>query len=97
MSKKGEEPKKDVPFYYFHINYKGDLQELKNLFQNKVSYDFKDMGNNTVYLKIKKGDYEDFTLYLQQCHQKGSTIKHFQEITEEVYNGALLSLDKLIH
>ena len=97
MSKKGEEPKKDAPFYYFHINYKGDLQELKNLFQNKVSYDFKDMGNNTVYLKIKKGDYEDFTLYLQQCHQKGSTIKHFQEITEEVYNGALLSLDKLIH
>ena len=97
MSKKGEEVKKDAPFRFFHINYKGDLEELKKLFKKKIGFDFKDMGNNTVYLKVQSKDYENFSLFIQQCHQKGTSIVSYQEITEEVYTGALLSLDKILH
>ena len=97
MSKKDEELKADAPFRYFHVNYEGDLEELKRLLKKKVGFDFKDMGNNTIYIKIKKEDYEDFSLFIQGCHQKGTSIKKYHEITEEVYSGALLSLDKIIH
>ena len=55
------------------------------------------MGNNTIYIKVKKEDYEDFSLFIQGCHQKGTSIKKYHEITEDVYSGALLSLDKIIH
>ena len=96
MSKK-EEVKSDAPFRYFHINYQGDLEEFKKLLKKKIGFDFKDMGNNTIYLKVQKKDYEDFSLFIQQCHQKGTSIKSYQEITEEVYTGALLSLDKILH
>ena len=95
--KKEEEPKNDAPFRYFHVNYQGNLQELKNLLKKKVSFDYKDMGNNAIYVKIKKEDYESFSLFIQGFHQKGTSIKNYQEITPEVYNGALLSLDKIIH
>ena len=97
MSQKGEELKTDGPFRYFHVNYEGDLEELKRLLKKKVGFDFKDMGNNTIYIKVKREDYEDFSLFIQGCHQKGTSIKKYHEITEEVYSGALLSLDKIIH
>ena len=97
MSKKGEEIKSDNPYKFFHINYSGDLQELKRLLKKKIGFDFKDMGNNTVYLKIKREDFESFSLFIQQCHQGGTSIKSYQEITEDVYSGALLSLDKILH
>ena len=96
MSKKGEIVN-NGPYKFFHINYQGDLEELKRLLKKKIGFDFKDMGNKTLYLKIKNEDYENFTLFIQQSHQSGTSIKHFQEITEDVYSGALLSLDKLIH
>ena len=55
------------------------------------------MGNNTIYVKVKKEDYETFCLFIQGLHEKGTKVKNYQEITEEVYNGALLSLDKMLH
>ena len=97
MSKKGEAPKSNGPYRFFHINYNGDLEELKKLLKKKIGFDFKDMGNKTIYLKLKKEDYENFTLFIEQTHKSGTSIKSFQEITEDVYSGALLSLDKLIH
>ena len=97
MSKKEEPIKNDGPFRYFDVNYVGDLEEFKKLLKKKIGFDFKDMGNNTVYLKVQSKDYEDFSLFIQQCHQKGTSIVSYQEITEEVYTGALLSLDKILH
>ena len=41
--------------------------------------------------------YETFCLFIQGLHEKGTKVKNYQEITEEVYNGALLSLDKMLH
>ena len=55
------------------------------------------MGNNTIYVKVKKEDYETFSLFIQGCNQKGTLIKMYQEISEDVYKGALLSLDKILH
>ncbi len=97
MSKKEEPIKNDGPFRYFDVNYVGDLEEFKKLLKKKIGFDFKDMGNNTIYVKVKKEDYENFSLFIQQCSRKGSSFKHYQEISEEVYNGALLSLDKMLH
>ena len=54
------------------------------------------MGNNTIYLKVKKEDFETFSLNIQAFKQQSTTIKSYQEISEEVYKGALLSLDKMI-
>ncbi len=97
MSKKGEAPKSDGPFRFFHVNYQGDIEEFKKLLKKKISFDFKDMGNNTIYVKVKKEDYETFSLFIQGCNQKGTLIKMYQEISEDVYKGALLSLDKILH
>ena len=55
------------------------------------------MGNNTIYLKVKHEDFETFSLNIQAAQQQSTTIKKYQEISEEVYKGALLSLDKMIH
>ena len=54
------------------------------------------MGNNTIYIKVKKEDCEDFSLFVQGCHQKGTSIKKYHEITEDANSGALLSLDTII-
>ncbi len=91
-----EERRKNAPFRYFDINYQGDLEEFKKLLKKKIGFDFKDMGNNTIYVKVKQEDYETFSLFIQAAQQKSSTIKKYQEISEEVYTGALLSLDKII-
>ena len=99
MSKKGkvEVPQNDGPFRFFHVTYVDDIEEFKKLLKKKISFDFKDMGNNTIYVKVKKEDYETFYLFMQGCQQKKTSIKGFQEISEEVYGGALLSLDKILH
>ena len=91
-----EERRKNAPLRYFDITYQGDIEEFKKLLKKKISFDFKDMGNNTIYLKVKKEDYETFSLNIQAFKQQSSTIKSYQEISEEVYKGALLSLDKMI-
>ena len=91
-----EERRKNAPFRYFDINYQGDIEEFKKLLKKKISFDFKDMGNNTIYLKVKKEDFETFSLNIQAFKQQSTTIKSYQEISEEVYKGALLSLDKMI-
>ena len=97
MSKKDEVGKNEGPYKYFHLNYQGELEELKRLLKKKIGFDFKDMGNNTIYIKVKKEDYEDFSLFVQQSHSNGTSIKSYFEITEDVYKGALLSLDKILH
>ena len=43
----------ESPFKYFHVNYEGDLEEFKKLLKKKVGFDFKDMGNKTIYVKVK--------------------------------------------
>ena len=55
------------------------------------------MGNNTIYLKVKKEDFETFSMFIENSMPKSSALKKYQEIEENVYNGALLSLDKIIH
>lgn len=100
MSKKDEkkeEPKNDNPYRYFHVVYEGDLEEFKKLLKKRIGFDFKDMGNNTIYVKIQSKDLSDFSLFIQGYKQKGTSLKNYQEITEEVYKGALLSLDKILH
>ena len=87
----------DTQFKYYHLNYQGDLEEIKRLLKKRIGFDFKDMGNNTVYIKVKKADNEDFNLFVQQSLSKGTSIKKYFEITENVYNGALLSLDSILH
>ena len=99
MSKKEEkkeEPKNDSPYRYYHVNYDGNIEEFKKLLKKRIGFDFKDMGNNTIYVKIKKEDLEDFAFFIQGYKQKGTSLKHYQEITEDVYKGALLSLDKIL-
>ena len=92
-----EEKRKNAPYRFFDITYEGDIEEFKKLLKKKISFDFKDMGNNTIYLKVKQEDYETFSLNIQAAQQQSTTIKKYQEISEEVYKGALLSLDKMIH
>ena len=98
MSKKTEEaPKNNSPFRFFHVIYLDDINEFKKLLKKKISFDFKDMGNSTIYVKVKKEDHETFCLFMQGCLQKKTNVKSYQEITEDVYGGALLSLDKILH
>ena len=91
-----EERRKNAPFRFFDITYEGDIEEFKKLLKKKISFDFKDMGNNTIYLKVKQEDFEVFSLNIQAAQQQSTTIKKYQEISEEIYKGALLSLDKMI-
>ena len=93
---KQKQPKENKPFYYFHLQYEGSVEEFKKLLKKKIGFDFKDIGNNTIYLKIKGTDYETFILFMQGATQKGGAIKNYFEIQENVYAGALLSLDKIL-
>ena len=38
-------------YRYFDVDYSGDYKEFINLLKKKLSFDFKNMGNNTIYLK----------------------------------------------
>ena len=92
-----EPPQNNSPFRYFDITYEGNIEEFKKLLKKRIGFDFKDMGNNTIYLKVKKEDYETFSMFIENSMPKSSALKKYQEISEDVYNGALLSLDKIIH
>ncbi len=96
-----EEPKpiikNDAPFRYFDITYIGNIEEFKALLKKSISFDFKDMGNNTFFIKVKKDDFENFSLFIQACKEKSTALKKYQEISEEVYGGALSSLDNILH
>ena len=91
-----EQPKENKPFYFFHLTYEGSVEEFKKLLKKKISFDFKDLGNNTIYLKVKQQDFETFSLFMQGAKQKGGAIKEYFEIPENTYSGALLSLDKIL-
>ncbi len=91
-----EQPKEDKPFYFFHVEYEGSVEEFKKLLKKRLSFDFKDIGNNTIYVKVKKEDLETFSLFIQTAKVKGGAVKKYFEIKEEVYAGALLSLDKIL-
>ena len=91
-----EQPIEDKPFHFFHLTYEGNVEEFIKLLKKKISFDFKDLGNNTIYLKIKKQDFETFSLFMQAAKQKGGAIKNYYEIPEQTYAGALLSLDKIL-
>ncbi len=91
-----ESPKENKPFYFFHLEYEGSVEEFKKLLKKKIGFDFKDIGNNTIYLKIKGTDYETFILFMQGAKLKGGAIKKYFEIEESAYSGALLSLDKIL-
>ena len=91
-----EPPKENKPFYFFHLEYEGSVDEFKKLLKKKIGFDFKDIGNNTIYLKIKGTDYETFILFMQGAKLKGGAIKKYFEIEESAYSGALLSLDKIL-
>ena len=91
-----KEPQEDKPFHFFHIDYEGSVEEFKKLLKKKIGFDFKDIGNNTIYLKIKKQDLETFSLFIQGAKLKGGAVKNYFEIKEDIYAGALLSLDKIL-
>ena len=91
-----EQPKEDKPFYFFHVEYEGSVEEFKKLLKKRLSFDFKDIGNNTIFVKVKKQDFETFSLFIQTAKVKGGAVKKYFEIQEEVYAGALLSLDKIL-
>ena len=94
MSKK-EEPQNESPYVYYDLKYMGSIEDFKKLLKKKMSFDFKDMGNNTIYLKIKRPEKENFLLFMQTS--TGTTTKKLSEISEEIYKGALLSLDSILH
>ena len=91
-----EEQKEVKPFYFFHVDYEGSVEEFKKLLKKRIGFDFKDIGNNTIYLKVKGTDLETFSLFMQGAKLKGGAIKNYFEIEESVYSGALLSLDKIL-
>ena len=92
-----EQPQNNSQYRYFDITYEGNIEEFKKLLKKRIGFDFKDMGNNTIYLKVKKEDFETFSMFIENSMPKSSALKKYQEIEENVYNGALLSLDKIIH
>ena len=94
MSKE-EAAKNESPYIYYDLKYMGDIEDFKKLLKKKMSFDYKDMGNNTIYLKIKRPEKEIFVLFMQTS--TGTTTKKLVEIPEEVYKGALLSLDSVLH
>ena len=46
---------------------------------------------------VQKDDFEKFSLFIQACMEKSTALKKYQEISEEVYGGALSSLDNILH
>ena len=96
-SKKEEKIENNSLYKYFDIKYEGNIEEFKKLLKKRIGFDFKDMGNNTIYLKIKKQDFETFSMFIENSMPKSTALKKYQEISEADYSGALLSLDKIIH
>ena len=97
LEKKNEPIVHDSPFRYFDVNYTAGIEEFKLLLKKQIGFDFKDMGNNTIYVKVKEEDYEQFCLFMQQTKIKSSSLKSYHEINEKIYSGALQSLDNIIH
>ena len=97
LEKKNEPIVHNTPFRYFDVNYTAGIEEFKSLVKKQVGFDFKDMGNNTIYVKVKEEDYEQFCLFMQQTKIRSSALKSFHEINENVYSGALQSLDSIVH
>ncbi len=97
LEKKNEPIVHNTPFRYFDVNYTAGLEDFKALVKKHVGFDFKDMGNNTIYVKVKEEDYEEFCLFMKQTKLKSSSLKAFHEINENIYSGALQSLDSIVH
>ena len=82
---------------YFDIKYKGDVKDFKTLLKKKMSFNLKDIGNDTLYVKIKVENYEDFLLFLKTTQKdKKNVIKSYQEIDQSTYDGALESLANIL-
>ena len=82
---------------YFDITYKGDVGDFKALLKKKMSFDIKDMGNDTLYIKIQSKYYEDLMLFLKSTQKdKKNVLKNYQEIEQSVYDGALQSLANIL-
>ena len=82
---------------YFDIKYKGPVSEFKSLLKKKMSFDLKDIGNDTLYVKVKVENYEDMMLFLKQMRKdKSNVLKNYQEIDQQTYDGALQSLDNIL-
>ena len=82
---------------YFDIKYKGPVSEFKSLLKKKMSFDLKDIGNDTLYVKVKVENYEDMMLFLKQMRKdKSNVLKGYQEIDQQTYDGALQSLANIL-
>ena len=82
---------------YFDIKYKGDVKDFKTLLKKKMSFNLKDIGNDTLYVKIKVENYEDMMLFLKQTRkEKSNVLKDYQEIDQQTYDGALQSLANIL-
>ena len=79
------------------FKYKGDVKDFKTLLKKKMSFNLKDIGNDTLYVKIKVENYEDFLLFLKTTQKdKKNVIKSYQEIDQATYDGALESLANIL-
>ncbi len=82
---------------YFEDKYKGDVKDFRTLLKKKMSFNLKDIGNDTLYVKIKVENYEDFLLFLKTTQKdKKNVIKSYQEIDQATYDGALESLANIL-
>ena len=64
---------------YFDIKYKGPIADFKALLKKKMSFDIKDMGNDTLYVKVKTENYEDMMLFLKQMRKdKSNVLKNYR-------------------
>ena len=82
---------------YFDIKYKGPVSEFKSLLKKRMSFDLKDIGNDTLYVKVKVENYEDMMLFLKQTRkEKSNVLKDYQEIDQQTYDGALQSLANIL-
>ena len=82
---------------YFDIKYKGDVKDFKTLLKKKMSFNLKDIGNDTLYVKVKVENYEDMMLFLKQTRkEKSNVLKDYQEIDQQTYDGALQSLANIL-
>ena len=72
-----EQPIEDKPFHFFHLTYEGNVEEFKKLLKKKISFDFKDLGNNTIYLKIKKQDFETNPYYFEHTFTSCAVLGKF--------------------
>lgn len=82
---------------YFEVKYKGDVKDFRTLLKKKMSFNLKDIGNDTLYVKIKVENYEDFLLFLKTTQKdKKNVLKSYQEIDQSTYDGALESLANIL-